>query len=96
MARWGGGPETDRALNGPQATDTAAEVLYTFSSIRSVRAKIDRSELVTVRAARQLGMSWTEIATALGVTRQAAWERFHELDSTAQPSTFTTEHPAVS
>jgi hypothetical protein len=25
---------------------------------------------------------WTEIATALGVTRQSAWERWHELDET--------------
>jgi hypothetical protein len=25
-------------------------------------------------------MSWTEIATALGVSRQAAWERLHEID----------------
>ena len=34
------------------------------------------SELETVRKARELGITWTEIATALGVSRQAAWERF--------------------
>jgi hypothetical protein len=79
MARWGGGPETYRALNGPRE-DTKHEVLKTLSSIRETRAKIDRSELVTVQKARQLGMSWTEIATALGVTRQAAWERLHEVE----------------
>lgn len=56
------------------------EVLYTLTSIRDVRAKVDRSELETVRIARQLGISWTEIATALGVTRQSAWERLREMD----------------
>jgi hypothetical protein len=79
MARWGGGPETYRALNGPQNGEKG-EVLYTLTSIRNIRAKVDRSELVTVQKARELGMSWTEIATALGVSRQAAWERLHEMD----------------
>jgi hypothetical protein len=31
-------------------------------------------------------MSWAEIATALGVTRQAAWERWHEIDETLPTS----------
>jgi hypothetical protein len=79
MARWGGGPETYRALNGPRSADKP-EVLYTLTSIRNVRSKVDQSELVTVRKARELGITWTEIATALGVTRQAAWERLHEMD----------------
>jgi hypothetical protein len=30
--------------------------------------------------ARQLGLSWSEIATTLGVTRQAAWERRHAVE----------------
>ena len=79
MARWGGGPETYRALNGPRSPEKH-EVLYTLQSIRNVRAKVDRSELETVRIARGLGLTWTEIATALGVTRQSAWERLHEMD----------------
>jgi hypothetical protein len=29
-----------------------------------------------VEAARSAGATWTEIAGALGVSRQAAWERF--------------------
>lgn len=29
-----------------------------------------------VRLARERGLSWTEIGQALGVSRQAAWERF--------------------
>ena len=86
MARWGGGPQTYRALKGPM-NNNKNDVLYTLTSIRETRAKIDRSELVTVGMARQLGMSWTEIATALGVTRQAAWERLHEMDVDSSPAT---------
>lgn len=80
MARWGGGPETYRALKGPMS-ESRPEVLYTLQSIREVRAKVDRSELETVRIARRLGITWTEIATGLGVTRQAAWERLREMDT---------------
>jgi hypothetical protein len=78
-----------RALNGPRATPShgeetwKAEILLTLTSIQNVRAKIDRSEMETVQQARAAGFSWTEIATRLGVSRQAAWERWHELEPTA-------------
>jgi hypothetical protein len=71
--------------------DSKPEVLYTLTSIRNIRAKVDRSELVTVQKARELGMSWTEIATALGVTRQAAWERLHEMDPAPASSPIATK-----
>lgn len=32
-----------------------------------------------VRQARDVGMSWSQIAECLGVTRQAAWGRWHEI-----------------
>jgi hypothetical protein len=85
MARYSGGPVTHRALSGPSRVSGGAEaekheLLYTLSCIRDVRAKIDRNELVVVRRARELDITWTEIATALGVSRQAAWERLRELD----------------
>jgi hypothetical protein len=86
MARWSGGPVTHRALTGPHpqvGADEAGikhELLYTLSCIRDVRAKIDSNELQTVRQAREAGITWTEIATALGVSRQAAWERLREMD----------------
>jgi hypothetical protein len=84
MARYGGGPVTYRALNGPRGHNRH-EVLYTLTCIREVRGKVDRSELVTVQKAREIGVTWTEIATALGVTRQAAWERLHEMDADVSP-----------
>jgi len=58
------------------------EVLITLSSVKQIREKCDLTEVRTVREARKAGLSWTEIAGALGVTRQSAWERLHELDET--------------
>lgn len=86
MARCSGGPVTHAALTGPgPRRDTPDEcwkghLIGTLHAVRTIRQKCDRTELETVREARELGMSWTEIATALGVTRQSAWERWHELD----------------
>ncbi|WP_227471745.1 AsnC family protein [Paenarthrobacter sp. YJN-5] len=37
---------------------------------------------MTVKHARKAGLSWAEIATALGVSRQAVWERWHDIDAT--------------
>jgi hypothetical protein len=90
MARYSGGPVTHRALTGPRRTGASRsneeawkhEVLSTLMSVQEIRQKCDRTELRTVQEARKVGLSWTEIATALGVTRQSAWERWHELDET--------------
>jgi transcriptional regulator len=41
----------------------------------------ERRRRVAVAAARRSGASWTEIAAALGTTRQAAWERFRWVDA---------------
>ena len=89
MARYSGGPITHRALTGPKRryadwTDEQwrQEVLLTLSCVKQIREKCDNTELGTVREARKAGLSWTEIAGAIGVTRQSAWERFHELDET--------------
>ncbi len=79
MARYSGGPVTHRALAGPKSPEKH-ELLYTLQCVREVRGKVDRTELDTVRKAREANVSWTEIATSLGVSRQAAWERWHELD----------------
>ena len=60
------------------------EVLSTLHCIQEIRTRCDMTELATVRQAREAGLSWTEIATTLGVTRQSAWERWHELDGEDQ------------
>jgi hypothetical protein len=93
MARYSGGPITHRALTGPKRrysdwTDDQwrKEVLLTLSSVKQTREQCNATELSTVREARKAGLSWTEIAGSLAVTRQSAWERFHELDETLERS----------
>jgi hypothetical protein len=51
-----------------------------LSEIRTVRAYLDEKEIEFVRQARQAEKSWAEIAARAGITRQAAWERWQELD----------------
>lgn len=58
------------------------EVLTTLYAIQEVRQHCDNTEFLTVRYARKARLSWTEIAAALGVKRQSAWERWHEIDET--------------
>jgi hypothetical protein len=38
------------------------------------RFEVGYGRLLTVRTARTAGASWAEIGTALGTTRQSAWE----------------------
>ena len=87
MARYSGGPVTHRALTGPSMLnrlETEAqkkhEVLYTLQCVHEISDKLNRNEYSTVKIARSLGLSWTEIATSLGVSRETAWERWHEID----------------
>ena len=92
MARYSGGPVTHRALTGPKfySTDPESskkhEVLYTLQCVHQIREKLNRNEYSTMKIARDLGLSWTEIATSLGVTRQGAWERWHEIDGEETPA----------
>ena len=37
---------------------------------------VDQMEEKAVGLARDQGASWTDVGTALGISRQAAWERF--------------------
>ncbi len=45
-------------------------------AIASLRALADRLELTQVEAALRTGMSWQEVADALGVSRQAAHKKY--------------------
>lgn len=48
--------------------------------IRLVRDLLDQAEMYAVKAARERGASWAEIAAMLGVTREAASKRWGDLD----------------
>ncbi|MGI6877338.1 hypothetical protein [Microbacterium sp. gxy059] len=61
-----------------QVADAAADTSDPRSGLRaisSLRALADRLELAQVEAGLRAGMSWQEIADALGVTRQAAHKK---------------------
>ena len=96
MARYSGSPTVHRAMTGPRMAGGSTgspdgwkrEVLTTLYAIQQVRQHCDSTELLTVRYARKAGLSWTEIAAALGVTRQSAWERWHEIDETLPEGVF--------
>lgn len=47
-----------------------------FASVIALRQLADRLELAAVNVAVRRGWSWTDVATALGVTRQAAHKKF--------------------
>lgn len=67
------------------ADSNGESALDALTDVGLVRRLLDQAELVAVRTARRHGMSWTEIATRLGVTRQSAWERWRDLDETPRP-----------
>lgn len=57
-----------------QATDTS-DPRQGLRAVASLRALADTLELRQVEAALRAGMSWQNIADALGVTRQAAHKK---------------------
>jgi hypothetical protein len=73
----------------PGHPDDGDDALEALCDIGLIRHLLDQAELGAVRTARRHGMSWAEIATKLGITRQSAWERWRDLDetpsATAQP-----------
>jgi hypothetical protein len=64
----------------PAGAATGERSLETLADISTIRRVLEQAELSAVRTARACGKPWAEIATNLGVTRQSAWERWHELD----------------
>ena len=52
------------------------ELLAGLGRIQAVASQVDAAVYDYVDALRARGISWTRIGEALGVTKQAAWERF--------------------
>lgn len=71
-----GGP--DLACPGGPAADLEL-VAAASRTVAAARGGLDEA----VRRARAGGRSYAAIGAALGVSRQAAWERFHHLDEQA-------------
>jgi hypothetical protein len=57
-------------------TTTAPDVLDDIERLANLRLDVDKMLVKAVRDARRRGVSWYKIGPALGVTRQAAMEKY--------------------
>jgi transposase-like protein len=78
---WTDGEQAWSDLIGWARYRERGDALAALNSIGQLRRLLDETEFAAVRAARQQGKSWAEIAVKLGVTRQSAWERWREVDT---------------
>jgi hypothetical protein len=69
----------------PGHPDDGDEALQALADIHLVRGLLDRPELVAVTTAPRHGKSWSEIGTTLHVSRQAARDRWHDIEA-GQPT----------
>nr|WP_315490230.1 helix-turn-helix domain-containing protein [uncultured Rhodoferax sp.] len=71
----------------PQSLPPAADPEQALAAVVALRAMADKLELATVQAALDQGWSWSQIAEALGVSKQAAHKRLSgALPKPSQPS----------
>lgn len=61
------------------ATDLPA-VLDKLHEVDQESHDIDANRAALIREARASGATWTQVGEALGMSKQAAWERFRQLD----------------
>jgi hypothetical protein len=85
-----------KALQAPGALAgaTATELLAALTTVHDVRAYLDQWEPALIGAARSRGMTWAQIAPALGLSsRQAAERRYLRLNpQIADQPGMTREH----
>ena len=67
--------ETTPAIN-PRHELPDAELLASLTRAQTAAPQIDAAIREYVEVLRSRGVSWTRIGAALGVSKQAAWERF--------------------
>jgi CRP-like cAMP-binding protein len=58
--------------------------LQTLQAIHRLRAYLDELEAACILKARELGASTADIGDALGITRQAVYNRMHNLEQRAR------------
>lgn len=68
--------EAEAALAPPWDRMTDAEVLAAIPSISQTADQVDEFLVEWIELARSRKLSWTQIGKSLGVSKQAAWERF--------------------
>jgi ATP-dependent Clp protease ATP-binding subunit ClpX len=55
---------------------TDEEILAHLPRVAAAGAQVDASLQARISRLRERGVTWARIGTALGMTRQSAWERF--------------------
>lgn len=68
-------PTTSDEALGVASGATSADPALGLRSVAALRRLADRLEDLQVGRARQLGWSWAEIASALGVSKQAVHKK---------------------
>nr|WP_139177885.1 helix-turn-helix domain-containing protein [Ruania alba] len=59
-----------------QAADDDGDLYRGLDALVRLRQEADRREAVLVRRARAQGLTWAEIATLLGVSKQAVHKKY--------------------
>ena len=67
----------------PWHTMSDVDILGKLSLITQTGDQVDAFLVEWVQLARSRKLSWAEVGKALGISRQAAWERFARSDGTA-------------
>jgi IS30 family transposase len=60
-------------------TDDDGGIVHELAAVRDARQAVTRREEVAVRRARQAGLSWAEIGTLLGVTKQTMHRKYRKV-----------------
>ena len=62
-----------------QGTNGDDGVVGELAAVREARQQLSRREEVAVRRGRQVGLSWAEIGTLLGVTKQTMHRKYRKV-----------------
>ena len=66
-------------MNTAQGTNGDDGVVGESAAVREARQQLSRREEVAVRRGRQVGLSWAEIGTLLGVTKQTMHRKYRRV-----------------
>lgn len=67
-----------REIRDPALDDYDATISSKLGTRRRTAEALERLTRETVEEGRQFGLSWSEIGAALGISKQAAHQRFKE------------------
>lgn len=66
-------------MKTPVGTDDGGNLYDELAAVREAKRDLARREEVAVRRARHSGLSWAEIGTLLGVTRQTMHRKYRKV-----------------